>query len=161
SRSWRGRPSARHWRAGGYDGGSSAAFVARVRQPREHHLEWLAARDLGEPADPADRAGRSKEPAPLPDVVEGHTGQSGCPPWNRRGHKFRRLRCTAGKLKMVSGSKEKPNETDRIPIGWSCNAGRFVALTAPAANQEGASTFVTDIPPGSRDWRLISVAHEE
>src|ERR1700736_4332810 len=30
---------------------------------------------------------------------------------------------TAGKPKMVSGSKEKPNETDRIPIGWSCNAG--------------------------------------
>jgi hypothetical protein len=50
---------------------------------------------------------------------------------------------TAGKPKMVSGSKEKPNETDR------CNAG------------EGAPIFVTNIPPGYRDWRLISVAHEE
>ena len=36
-----------------------------------------------------------------------------------------------------------------------------VAFTAPAANQEGAPIFVTDIPPGYRDWRLISVAHEE
>ena len=36
-----------------------------------------------------------------------------------------------------------------------------IALTAPAANQESAPIFVTDIPPGYRDWRLISVAHEE
>ena len=36
-----------------------------------------------------------------------------------------------------------------------------VAFTAPAANQEGAPIFVTTIPPGYRDWRLISVAHEE
>ena len=33
-----------------------------------------------------------------------------------------------------------------------------VALTAPAVNQEGAPIFVTEIPPGYRDWRLISVA---
>src|SRR5437870_2557170 len=36
-----------------------------------------------------------------------------------------------------------------------------VALTAHAANQESAPIFVTDVPPGYRDWRLISVAHEE
>jgi hypothetical protein len=36
-----------------------------------------------------------------------------------------------------------------------------VAFTAPATNQEGVPIFVTDIPPGYRDWRLISVAHEE
>src|SRR6516164_9248179 len=36
-----------------------------------------------------------------------------------------------------------------------------VAVTAPASNQEGAPIFVTNIPPGYRDWRLISVAHEE
>src|SRR5262249_49024134 len=35
------------------------------------------------------------------------------------------------------------------------------AVTAPASNQEGAPIFVTNIPPGYRDWRLISVAHEE
>ena len=39
-----------------------------------------------------------------------------------------------------------------------------VAFTAPAslhADQEAAPIFVTQIPPGYRDWRLISVAHEE
>ena len=44
--------------------------------------------------------------------------------------------------------------------GVAAVAGIF-AFTAPAANQEGASMFVTNIPPGYRDWRLISVAHEE
>jgi hypothetical protein len=39
-----------------------------------------------------------------------------------------------------------------------------VALSAPAsrpAAQEAAPIFVTKIPPGYRDWRLISVAREE
>jgi hypothetical protein len=43
-------------------------------------------------------------------------------------------------------------------------AGVF-ALTARAprhaAAQQAASIFVTEIPSGYRDWRLISVAHEE
>src|SRR5262252_3983812 len=45
-------------------------------------------------------------------------------------------------------------------VGIATLAG-VVAFTAPAANQEGAPIFVTDIPPGYRDWRLISVADEE
>ena len=45
-------------------------------------------------------------------------------------------------------------------VGVATLAG-VVAFTAPAANQEGAPIFVTNIPPGYRDWRLISVAHEE
>jgi hypothetical protein len=39
-----------------------------------------------------------------------------------------------------------------------------VAYMAPVSGQadgEAAPIFVTDIPPGYRDWRLISVAHEE
>jgi hypothetical protein len=39
-----------------------------------------------------------------------------------------------------------------------------VATMAPAsgnAEGEAAPIFVTTIPPGYRDWRLISVAHEE
>jgi len=39
-----------------------------------------------------------------------------------------------------------------------------VAITVPAslhADEAGAPVFVTKIPPGYRDWRLISVAHEE
>ena len=38
-----------------------------------------------------------------------------------------------------------------------------VAYMAPAsgqAGQEATPIFVTDMPPGYRDWRLISVAHE-
>jgi hypothetical protein len=38
-----------------------------------------------------------------------------------------------------------------------------VAFMAPAsehAAQEAAPLFVTEIPPGYRDWRVISVAHE-
>ena len=39
-----------------------------------------------------------------------------------------------------------------------------VAFTAPASlptDQEGAPIYVREIPPGYRDWRLISVAREE
>jgi len=42
--------------------------------------------------------------------------------------------------------------------------GGVVAFTVPRtghAHQEAAPIFVTEIPPGYRDWRLISVAHEE
>ena len=38
------------------------------------------------------------------------------------------------------------------------------AISIPAslrANEAAAPLFVTKIPPGYRDWRLISVAHEE
>jgi len=39
----------------------------------------------------------------------------------------------------------------------------IIALTAPAslhADDSAAPIFVTKIPPGYRDWRLISVSHE-
>jgi hypothetical protein len=39
-----------------------------------------------------------------------------------------------------------------------------LAFTAPASGQadkQAAPIFVTKIPPGYRDWKLISVAHEE
>src|SRR3984957_13461710 len=39
-----------------------------------------------------------------------------------------------------------------------------VAITAPAplhADEAPAPIFVTTIPPGYRDWKLVSVAHEE
>src|SRR5262249_31155844 len=38
-------------------------------------------------------------------------------------------------------------------VGVATLAG-VVAFTAPAVNQEGAPIFVTNIPPGYRDWRL-------
>jgi hypothetical protein len=48
-------------------------------------------------------------------------------------------------------------------IAVATGAGVFV-LTAPASGQgsgEAAPIFGIKIPPGYRDWRLISVAHEE
>src|SRR5262249_54006894 len=37
----------------------------------------------------------------------------------------------------------------------------FIAFAASRADEAAAQTYVKDIPPGYRDWRLISVAHEE
>lgn len=37
----------------------------------------------------------------------------------------------------------------------------FTATASRQADQEDAPIFVTKIPPGYRDWRLISVAREE
>ncbi len=40
----------------------------------------------------------------------------------------------------------------------------MIAITVPAslhADEAPAPIFVTTIPPGYRDWKLISVAHEE
>ena len=48
-----------------------------------------------------------------------------------------------------------------FPLVVVATLAGVVAFTMPAANQEGAPIFVTNIPPGYRDWRLISVAHEE
>ena len=65
------------------------------------------------------------------------------------------------RAKMVSDSKEKPMKLIAFLLAGVAALAGVVAFTAPAANQEGASIFVTNIPPGYRDWRLISVAHEE
>jgi hypothetical protein len=48
-----------------------------------------------------------------------------------------------------------------FPLVGAATLAGVIALTAPAANQEGAATYVTSIPPGYRDWKLVSVAHEE
>ena len=50
-------------------------------------------------------------------------------------------------------------------IAFLLVAGAMVTgVVAPGtghADEQAAPIFVTDIPPGYRDWRLISVAHEE
>src|SRR4051812_26249428 len=42
--------------------------------------------------------------------------------------------------------------------------GDAIAFTAPAVRpadeQGGAPLFVTEVPPGYRDWKVVSVAHE-
>lgn len=40
-------------------------------------------------------------------------------------------------------------------------AAAFVAVAADPETGDSASTFVKEIPAGYRDWKLISVAHEE
>ena len=35
-----------------------------------------------------------------------------------------------------------------------------LAFTSGHAHDDGTTVFVTEIPPGYRDWRLISVARE-
>ncbi len=49
-----------------------------------------------------------------------------------------------------------------LPVAVAILSG-IVALTTPAsrgAGNDAAPVFVTKIPPGYRDWRLVSVAHE-
>src|SRR5262245_19180523 len=42
------------------------------------------------------------------------------------------------------------------------NAGMMGdAAAANTNNQASSAVFVTNVPPGYRDWRLVSVAHEE
>ena len=50
-----------------------------------------------------------------------------------------------------------------LPVAVAALAG-IVAITVPAslrADDAAAPIFLTKIPPGYRDWRLISVAHED
>ena len=47
-----------------------------------------------------------------------------------------------------------------LMVGCAMLAG-LVTFTAPASDERGAPVFVTSVPPGYRDWRLISVTHEE
>ena len=54
----------------------------------------------------------------------------------------------------------------RITIGLiaSFTVAGIVALLSPrsqGADEAEAPTFVTQVPPGYRDWKVISVAHEE
>ena len=42
----------------------------------------------------------------------------------------------------------------------TCLVGSFISASGKAAG-EAAQIYVAQIPPGYRDWRLISVAHEE
>jgi Cytochrome P460 len=49
-------------------------------------------------------------------------------------------------------------------LAGAVTLGGIIASTVPAslhADQQSGSPFVTQIPRGYRDWKLISVAHEE
>ena len=48
-----------------------------------------------------------------------------------------------------------------IVIGTLAGVVAFTARASRYANQENTPAFVTEIPAGYREWRFISVAHEE
>lgn len=48
-----------------------------------------------------------------------------------------------------------------VTVVGLAGAAHYMAFTSGQANGEGAPIFGGKIPPGYRDWRLISVAHEE
>jgi cytochrome P460 len=75
-----------------------------------------------------------------------------------------RFQCQASRF-VVLGNLEGGTRMTRITlllVAVAAVAG-VVASTAPAtgADEEAAPIFGVKIPPGYRDWRLISVAHEE
>ena len=59
------------------------------------------------------------------------------------GHRWRRI--AIGLAAVVTGA---------VAVG-------FLAPASGHADQEAAPAFVKEIPPGYRDWKLVSVAHEE
>jgi hypothetical protein len=48
-----------------------------------------------------------------------------------------------------------------IAVATLAGVVAFTAFASRHADQEGTPIFVTKIPPGYRDWKLVSVAHEE
>jgi hypothetical protein len=60
-----------------------------------------------------------------------------------------------------NGKGENQMRLIGFPLVVVATLAGVVTFTVPAANQEGVPIFVTDIPPGYRDRRLTSVAHEE
>lgn len=46
-------------------------------------------------------------------------------------------------------------------IATMAGVGAFLAAASGQASGGGASIYVTEMPPGYRDWKLTSVAHEE
>jgi hypothetical protein len=48
-----------------------------------------------------------------------------------------------------------------VAVATVASVGTFTALASGDADEDAAPIFGAKIPPGYRDWRLISVAHEE
>ena len=48
-----------------------------------------------------------------------------------------------------------------LAVAAVASAIAFTARASRHSDQEGTPIFVTKIPPGYREWRLVSVAHEE
>jgi Cytochrome P460 len=66
-----------------------------------------------------------------------------------------------GALVFEGGSIMKRITFLLVAVATLAGGVAFTATTSRHAAQEAAPIFVTKIPPGYRDWRLISVAREE
>src|SRR5260370_11742863 len=69
-------------------------------------------------------------------------------------------------IRLIRGFKGETTFMKRLTFFLAALAtlGGVVAFRAPASGQtdaEAAPSYGVKIPPGYRDWRLISVAHEE
>jgi hypothetical protein len=62
---------------------------------------------------------------------------------------------------MSGGSVKHALRFAVVVVAALAGMSAFRALTARDAAPEATPMFVTTIPPGYRDWRLISVAHEQ
>jgi hypothetical protein len=63
---------------------------------------------------------------------------------------------TAAIVAKQKAQAQNPNADSTDKTGATIGAG-----DAKANHREDSPIFVTEIPPGYRDWKLISVAHEE
>jgi hypothetical protein len=73
------------------------------------------------------------------------------------------MACSEDRFDFKGGTIMKRITFLLVAVAVTAVAG-VAAFTAPAsgrAGEEAAPIFVTKIPPGYRDWRFISVAHEE
>src|SRR5580700_7320657 len=60
--------------------------------------------------------------------------------------------------------RSAPHERVSLLVGCSCSddwCGRLMAHASGRSDEDADPIFGIKIPPGYRDWKLISVAHEE
>jgi hypothetical protein len=55
----------------------------------------------------------------------------------------------------------KPKSALAIAVATLASVSPYLVTMSGQADENSAPVFVTEIPAGYRDWRLISVAHEE
>ena len=55
----------------------------------------------------------------------------------------------------------KPKSTIAIAVATLASAIAYLVSPSGRADQSSAPVYLTEIPAGYRDWRVISVAHEE
>jgi hypothetical protein len=60
-----------------------------------------------------------------------------------------------------SGKDAKSSDKTGAPVAVEARNNGPSTLSSGAASQESSPIFVTEMPRGYRDWKLISVSHEE